>query len=340
MNRISKTMRKGFTLVELMVVMAIMSILLLAVMSMTTPTSRMFRRTAVSDNVYSAADNMTGYLQRKLEYADNVWLLDSSVDEAGDLKALASAFKECYYKNVIKGTGTSSATDCKFVSGKVHVLELDNSTGKIFETVYKFDASNNPTLSAIKDSNGIERVEVLNPNYFSGDYANYYFRYILGATTLEAATNSTGERKMVGSEIVYCAKSEKDGSTVGGNLTNQAVTLVACKGDDEPKKPAGESYYEFIGPTVATVANLPFTNISSRKNGNSPVARLVVPGSTITADIYSQTDITNIPAAYQVGYKRANNEIVKNSFYNFASGNKVSFDNNIIFVFSYADELQ
>ena len=82
MNKVSKTMRKGFTLVELMVVMAIMGILLVAVMSMTTPVSRMFRRTSVSENVYSAGDNITNYLQRTLQYADNVWVFDGSEPEA------------------------------------------------------------------------------------------------------------------------------------------------------------------------------------------------------------------------------------------------------------------
>ena len=350
MNRITKTMRKGFTLMELMVVMAIMSILLVAVMSMTTPASRIFKRTAVSDNVYSAADNITGYLQRTLEYADNVWIFDSAEPEANDLKKTALSFKNCYYKNVIKGTGTA-VTNYKFVKGKVHILHLSNETGKIDETIYAFSDSTSDSLSLEKNA-----VDVLNPNYFKGDYADYNFRYVLGASTLEPVDDA-GERKMSGTEIVYCLKSEKENATVISDISHQAITLVANRSTSKPQKVDG--VYEFVGPCVATVANLPFTNIASRRSSdgsptpNAPVYRLCVPGVTssspVSSDIHSQNDA--IAADYRIIYDRqaavgvsTPSPTITRSLSNLAAGNPITFgdgtmSNDIYFVFAYADEL-
>jgi prepilin-type N-terminal cleavage/methylation domain-containing protein len=335
-------MKKGFTLMELMVVMAIMSILLLAVMSMTTPASRIFRRTAISDNVYSAADNITGYLQRTLEYADNVWVFDSTAPEATDLEKTAKSFKDCYYKGVIKG---QTGNTWKYVSGQVHILHLSNTDGKIKETVYEFSDSNGSAMSIKKNNE-----DVLNPLYFKGDYADYNFRYALGASVLEPVLDG-GEKKMVGSEIVYCLKAEKDKEKVFGDLTTQAITLVANRNSTKPAKV--DDVYEFVGPCVATVANLPFTNITSRKGidgtqlPNSPVYRLVVPGGVGSTEIFGQRDVTHIPVDYQICYDRqaavgvsTPSPTITKSFSNFATGKDITLDNDIYFVFSYADELK
>ena len=47
-----KSIKKGFTLVELIVVMAIFSILMVGVMSLITPVSNMFKSTAISEKTY------------------------------------------------------------------------------------------------------------------------------------------------------------------------------------------------------------------------------------------------------------------------------------------------
>lgn len=340
MNKVTKTMKKGFTLVELMVVMAIMSILLVAVMSMTTPVSRIYKRTNVSENVYSAADNITNYLQRTLEYADNVWVFDSTEAEAANLKDTALSFKNCYYKNVIKGTGTN-ATDCKFVSGKVHILKLSNSDGKITDTVYTYSDSSSDYIVAGSP------IEVINPAYFSGDYANYNIRYALGASTLEAVTDPTGEKKMNDrtKEFYYNLKSEKDGETITDSVINQAITIVANKTSAYSTKPSGNPM-EFEGPCVATVANLPFTNITAR--GNKPESRLFIPGTSITDNIHSQLEAGGLTATdeikpYRQQYVRGS-DTIKTSYVNLSNGKPISFTsgtnaNDIYFVYAYADEL-
>ena len=48
-----KMTRKGFTLVELLVVMAIFSILLVGVMAIIKPVSTLFRNTSISEKTYA-----------------------------------------------------------------------------------------------------------------------------------------------------------------------------------------------------------------------------------------------------------------------------------------------
>ncbi len=332
MNKVSKTMRKGFTLVELMVVMAIMGILLVAVMSMTTPVSRMFRRTSVSENVYSAGDNITNYLQRTLQYADNVWVFDGSEPEAGNLRNTASAFKKAYYNHVIVGTAPSGPTSCKFVDGKVHVLRLSNSDGKIYKSDYKFQSNIDSVIEEAKDQ------EVLNPAYFDNDYKDYNFRYALGSSSLEVAEDG-GAKVMDGTEFVFNLKSEKDAAVVDGGYDRFSMTIVANRGKT-PAKINGA--YRFVGPCTSTVLTIPLTNITIREGKSCN--RLFVPASTVSDDIHSQLEAatSGTYVDYRVQYLRPGDpdNHSQQSFINLAKGNAVSFDNDIYIVYSYADEIK
>ena len=325
MNKVSKTMRKGFTLLELMVVMAIMSVLLLAVMSMTTPVSRMFRRTNVSENVYAAGDNITNYLQRTLQYADNVWVFDGNEPEATNLSSTASAFKNTYYKHIVVGTGVADATSCKFVDGKVHILQLSNSDGKIYKYDYSFKAQND-----VVTQDGA-KTEALNPAYFNNDYQDYNFRYAIGASKLEAATKS-GNKLMDGTEFIFNLKSEIDGAKIEGGFDRFALTIVANSGKKPEKK---DGAYQFVGPCTSSVTSIPFTNISIRKGDTCN--RLFIPDNTITSNIHSQKELP----AYNPKYVSGSGTTYTNqSFINLALDNEISFDKDIYFVYSYADELK
>ena len=81
-----KMTRKGFTLVELLVVMAIFSILLVGVMAIIKPVSTLFRNTSISEKTYAYANNIQVYLQGKLEYSEDIVVATSDkMDANGDL---------------------------------------------------------------------------------------------------------------------------------------------------------------------------------------------------------------------------------------------------------------
>ena len=222
-------------------------------------------------------------------------------------------------------------------------MMLNNSNGKITDTVYAFNNSSDDNV------NDGTPVEVLNPAYFTGDYANYNIRYALGASELVAAEGAGGDKKMNSktAEYYFNLKSEKENKTISGTVLNQAITIVANRKSAGGSAPAGKPM-EFEGPCVATVANLPFTNISARSN--RPESRLFIPGTAITNDIHSQLEAASLTAtpaiaAYKQQYVRGS-DVIQDSYANLSIGKPISCTktsgdpNHIYVVYAYADELK
>lgn len=321
MNNMKKNVKKGFTLVELVIVMAIMSILLVAVMSMTAPASRIFKRTSVGDNSYSIANNIENYLKRNLEYAENVWTFDSRDAMAANIPAAVREFKHSYYQNVCMATSEGLDGHCAYVQGKIHVLHLSNETGMIDHTVYTFLNSSTDVITAGSTETAVEAV---NPAYFKGDNARYHIHYAYGATELETVNAGGNVKRNSDTDPFYQLVTERDGENVDGRMNHQALSIVVNKGTVN----AGE----FEGPAVLTVAPLPFTNISVRNN--IPNRRMVQEdGKEGTNDFKIQGDAT-LGAQYNQA---------ANSFENFAGGGTplpVSSSQDIYFIYSYADEIK
>lgn len=316
-------MKKGFTLVELIIVMAIMAILLVAVMSMTGPASKIAKRTKLSDSTYSIANNVENYLQRTLEYAENVWIFDSTDSRSADIPKTVREFKNAYYNHLCFGTTAGASGNAVFAKGNIYVMRLDNSTGQIHTTAYTFPNSSRDTITAGADTTAIEE---LNPAYFVRDNTNYHVRYVLGATELVPVTDGGGNiERNNDTDPYYNIASEKNGELVSKNFTNQAISIVVNEGADPA---AGK----FEGPAVINVAPLSFTNINYR-NGRPQQRMVLNDGDEGTNKMIFQGDLTNLPA-----------ELVQEtrSLINFAGEDSkpVSSSNDIYIVYSFADELQ
>ena len=327
-----KRTKKGFTLVELMVVMAISSILLVAVMTMTTPASRMYRSTAVSNDAYSMANNIDSYLKRSLEYADNVWLFDNETEApefgsgamASNIENVVVKYKNAYYKNVAVATKEGADGDLKFVKGKIYVLHLDNSNGKIESRTYEFPNSSTNTVNLISTD-----ADVVNTAYFLGDNQNYHIRYAFNSAKLEPQTS--------GGQIVHTSNGDfvfnlsSIGSNVNTTHTQQAISIIVNKGTSPTDNIPTDAAIQ--GPASVTVANLPFTNISSRTVANEPQNRIVIENEG-NATFYIQG---------QAGIPAAINRMETRSCINFAAldttHNNVSLEKDLYIVYSYADEL-
>ena len=67
-----KTKLKGFTLVELIVVMEIFGILMAAVMQVITPLNKISKRASIQEANAAAVDNVKSYLESSLRYAECV----------------------------------------------------------------------------------------------------------------------------------------------------------------------------------------------------------------------------------------------------------------------------
>ncbi len=108
------------TLIELVIVMAIFGVLLLAVMSIADPVSKIFRNAESSEKTYAYTNNIETYLQNQLQYADNVVVLTADQLGGKSTRDLAEEFRATYYKDivvrggitfVIKKSGTDTYID-------------------------------------------------------------------------------------------------------------------------------------------------------------------------------------------------------------------------------------
>ncbi len=136
---------KGFTLLELIIVMAIFGLLLTGVMTLIDPVSKTMRNTAVRENNAASVNNVKEYLENSLRYSEYIAVYNGgySVENTAiaggrlamsraDRKKVVEEFVTDYYKNRVDSNGDP-------ITGVVRVLEIDNSTGGIIsEMTYDF----------------------------------------------------------------------------------------------------------------------------------------------------------------------------------------------------------
>ncbi|MDE6789767.1 MAG: prepilin-type N-terminal cleavage/methylation domain-containing protein [Ruminococcus sp.] len=179
MNK-NKTAMKGFTLIELIIVLAIFSVIMTLVMSFIDPVSRIMTKTSVRERTSAYVDNIGDYISKSIRHAQNIVVYEHDLYKDGVDAAfcteseLVMDFVDNYYDG-----GIDENLDP--LKGKVHVLKLINNTvtdgsdtleeGRIYESVYDFTA-------------GMGKPETV---YYDPSANTYY-------TEAEAATKSDAEK--------------------------------------------------------------------------------------------------------------------------------------------------
>lgn len=336
-----KVVKKGFTLLELVCVMAIMGFLFIAILSMTTPSQKIHRKTSVNENTYAIADNVQQYIQRNLDYADTAWVFTSNEDErANNLEKTVEEFRKCYYKNVVMADKSGGDIKSGFVKGKIHVLQLinnpkDSDQGQIrhYEVNFKSDSP----IASLGSSE-----LVLNPAYFEGDNANYHITYALNSSELVALS----ETNRNGDAFVYL-KSEKDEEPVRQSVVGQSLSIIVNRGVKDTNT---QPYTKFEGPAIISIANIPFSNICAKMSlsdegdsmyGSGCAKRTVQ--ESLSGDVYYQGTIsTPADLNYEIpGYLKAidhKDGNIPHAFCNLVT-DKVSTKNDIFYVYAYASDL-
>jgi prepilin-type N-terminal cleavage/methylation domain-containing protein len=258
---------KGFTLIELIVVMAIFGIVMAAAMSLMKPVSDMAILADVRDSGTAQVNSISSYLQTQLgavEYlmVTNDATLSTTVtytDKDGNdhtIPAVAydsttgnpvepkmndyvNAYVRRYYEGVLKKGSQVNGT-LTYGTGKVHALMVDNTNGGILtEWIYdvKFDLVNNYIVGdpAIKPY-------VVNKAYYQNT------RY-----TIELGT--TGGQLMANTVDNFAAAT--DMSTFLNSLTATDTTFKITA--DVKKGTVSPKYYSF-----ETTATAPLVNIMNR----------------------------------------------------------------------------
>ena len=140
---------KGFTLIELIVVMAIFGVILAGAMSLMQPVSKVMVQSETYEGGNAAVTSITNYLEKTLASVE--FLECYGNPSTTDPAALASEFVERTYEGLVKDN--SSVTNVHYADGLVHVMVIDNSdidelgegNTHIQEYTYQFNDFSNPS---------------------------------------------------------------------------------------------------------------------------------------------------------------------------------------------------
>ena len=151
---------KGFTLIELIVVMAIFGILMVAVMQILNPLNKISKRATIQEANAAAVDNIKNYMESSLRYADCIevnvgaltdnngnFLRDTTVYPQAKLnstfgvksltpgvsdvtpeEAFVINFLDNHYSNRVQPNTDDSAVP---TGGRVRLLKIDNANGGV-----------------------------------------------------------------------------------------------------------------------------------------------------------------------------------------------------------------
>ena len=190
MNLIKRT-KKGFTLIELIIVLAIFSVIMVLVMSFIDPVSKIMKKSSTRERTASYVDNINEYLEKSLRYAQYVRVFEGDfcnnlsnngdgtyntfLSDYADVSTDAEAekyavmqFVDDYFDGAIcseyEMVGTTKIY--KPLTGKVHVLKLCNDKvfnsgdkpGTVYETVYDFTAGESAIYEVIEEGGAVGHV--------------------------------------------------------------------------------------------------------------------------------------------------------------------------------------
>lgn len=333
MEKENKSRLKGFTLVELLVVMTIFSILMAAALALTTPVSRMYKNTALAEKTYSYSHNIQEYIQGTLEYADNLYIYTTDTLGAtysADLQQLAEDYRKDHYQNLVT---TDDGTNTRFIRGKVYIMRLLNNDDATDPTntipagqivLYEYGFRDNAIVSS-----QVKKTAMLNPTYFNATDSKYSFSYALGATKLVGVSNPAGTDS---ADSYKALKSDLNDQIIDISPKNLSISIVLDK--DASKNgyvdvAGAKPYRAFKTPVAVQIANLPLTNINSRGGGLTPmgIPRIKQEGGVIGKQSTLPVVVGSTTPECGWAFVANNNQ-------------KVDFTNDIFFVFSYADELK
>lgn len=253
---------KGFTLIELIVVMAIFSLLMAGALALVDPVEKINKTASDFEKTNAYVDNIQDYLQDSLRYAENVWVYQGNMSDA-ELKAEAEDFRQKYYNETIT---TKDGSHVVYTKGNMRIITILNSDvsdgsggiqndsngtpmckGQILLNKFEYESDSSITNIGISETQ-------LNPTFFTKDFD---FAYLLGASQL---VNS-------GSDNTAKVETISDGS--GINFENFSMGIVTYdKAEYSKLSSPADGEYPFT--CQYTVATIPLINIINRHSHGQP----------------------------------------------------------------------
>lgn len=315
-----KRTKKGFTLVELIIVLAIFSIILSLVMSFIDPVSKLMTKASIKERTAAYVDNIEEYVDNSIHYAKFVRVYEGGYCTASDESVVVSdeqtaveSFVDWFLGGVISppaDDGTVSPA-----KGKVRVMKLINSgsdAGHIYESVYDFTAAESYEKITYKLDGSIDNRElilrdggnpssvtlvstsdVINPEHFK-DY-NYYYK--LGFYNLDPIPSSSDAYKNAGRNAYYSwlmPLTDNSGNEIeydSNTGKNFALNVIAYQPGNMEKHTYNDGTNDitvdiFKSPCHMSTASMAFINAIKTNEANSaPFYKLKVKEDDGTLDL-------------------------------------------------------
>lgn len=123
---------KGFTLIELIVVLAIFGLILASAMSLLTPINAKLTQATLHEGGNAAVSNINSYIKGQLSPCENLYVINTApIDASGNLdtatvQSAVSTFINDHYTGILRSG--SSAASPSYATGDIHVLIISNDT--------------------------------------------------------------------------------------------------------------------------------------------------------------------------------------------------------------------
>lgn len=268
---------KGFTLIELIIVMAVFSLIMVGALSLIDPVSSINKKASTNERTSAYVDNIQEYLVGSLQYSDNLWVYQG--DDTLNTKQIAFDFKEAFYKNIVN---TSDGTTNKYSKNKIRVMTIFNKDttlagvdfkkGQIAVQEVEYTSNDNAPINLSTP------VKQLNDAYFND---KYNFDYILGQgkMVVDGGYKSLNSMEPDAAQDLISAQScnsfalgivlykKDEGETVNSELKTATYDVIV-DGSTTPPTTAPKDYsyraYRAEGGVSYSIANIPLHNILVR----------------------------------------------------------------------------
>lgn len=248
-----KSKVKGFTLIELIVVMAIFSIVLAAATSMMQPVAKIMVYTDLNASGNAQVSNISQYLENSLGTAEYIRTANF-VPTDEDREKMVKYFVAQNYSGVLSKQTVMKDTShdwvelsgLKYGKGKVHVMVIDNAQGgKISEYVYDVSFEPKPSI----DDTAITQSSYTEFAVNKAFYDQFTYCVMPGDTvgsplTFSFSTFMTDANSGKNSSFLIEAKTHRNGQdyTYSTTATVMLVNTMQSHRDEITHRPIGLYY--------------------------------------------------------------------------------------------------